>query len=314
MAYAKNSSAFIAILLLTTICTTSTMEPETQSPAWLKWLGIKIIGGATSSPTTLENRLASLPADIKKVILGYLAMTDHATSIQEASQAIRSLSEVNKEVNQLINDPQFCLKIIKHLAKKFNCTDETAAKSLHTKEAIHRLAIQREARTNTRKAMESLTTELLSKEVDANFTYNNSDPGLVQYPRAKFLLMHIFPNNSYLNKLNASNTNFIINLIKRSKDVINYPTYFGMTVLDSILTHILNTQIYFGEIILNKPELKSYILKIIEALLNSGADPEIKKKNTFITAQNIAESIGDQDIINLINDAIKQKPEKKEQG
>jgi hypothetical protein len=287
-------TTFIAFLLLVTAFNTYSMEPETQQPQLLTWLRDEV----TSSPAI---GFTNLPKELKEIILGYLAMGTNATSVEEAGQAIKSLSHVNKELNQLINDPQFCLKLIKHLAKKFKCTDETAAIALNTKEAQRRLKIQREALQSINQIKYGYETELLPQEVDTNFTYGNSS--------TRVLLQYIFPEASpTAHDFSANNTNVIINLIERSNDVINMkysPNPKGSKALDHFLSYISILPVIAPHI-LNNPEQKSYILKIIEALLNAGADLTYAKKE--------AKSTGDQDIINLINKAIKQKHSTKKQG
>src|SRR6266446_10297661 len=80
--------------------------------------------------------------ELKAYLIESLASMSTATTLEEATKTINALAQTNKELNQLINDPAFCLKLIKHLAQKFNCTDEKAAKTLQTKAAKERSELQ----------------------------------------------------------------------------------------------------------------------------------------------------------------------------
>src|SRR5690349_23118534 len=142
----QKKGAFIALLLISLSFNTYTMELETKQSSWLTWLGSEILGVKVYE-TTSYSSFNNLPKEIQNIILSYVYMGANAKSVKEAGQAINSLAQVNNELNQFINDPQFCLQTIKHLAKKFNCTDETAALALNTTEAKRRLGIQKEALT-----------------------------------------------------------------------------------------------------------------------------------------------------------------------
>jgi hypothetical protein len=306
MANTKKNNILITILLLTFGYNTYTMEVA-EKPSWLtSWFrslifGEVVHGGAAPAPKSFTD----LPKELKGIILGYLAMGANATSIEEAGQAIKSLSHVNKELNQLINDPQFCLQTIKHLAKKFNCTDETAARALATREAQRRLEIQKKAIASIEKAMEDSTEELLSQEIDINFIYDNTNPSYKDKNHGKILLMYALVNNpNFIAKLNANNTNFIINLIEKSKNVINYRNHIGNTALLQFIGCITNAK--------DISKYKDYILTIMEALLNAGADPKIAN-NYDTTPFTLAQRTRDQNIIDLITNAIKQKHSTKEQ-
>ena len=71
-----------------------------------------------------------------------MTMAKSADTLQEAAQMISSMAQVDKYLNAQINDPQVCLQLIKRLAKRFNCSDEEAAKALQIPEARRRLELQ----------------------------------------------------------------------------------------------------------------------------------------------------------------------------
>lgn len=88
-----------------------------------------------------------LPPEIQNHIIEFASLYSTAQLLNNAGRAINSLAQVNKELNQKINDPIFCLQLIKHLAKRFHCTDFDACEALQTHAAKQRLELQRQLYT-----------------------------------------------------------------------------------------------------------------------------------------------------------------------
>lgn len=73
--------------------------------------------------------IAVLPQDVKQYIL--LILTQSST-MEEAIQTIRSLTQTNKEFNALVNEPITMRTIIRLLVQKFNAPSEYIAQQLNT--------------------------------------------------------------------------------------------------------------------------------------------------------------------------------------
>ncbi len=76
-----------------------------------------------------QDYMAMLPTEIKKEIV--LALVQSST-VEEAVNAIRSLTETNKEFNKIINDPITTRTIIRLLVQKFNAPSGYIAQQLGT--------------------------------------------------------------------------------------------------------------------------------------------------------------------------------------
>lgn len=199
----KKTSLFITLLLLAATFNSHSMEQ--QSPQWTAVVGDIILGTASLTILSQPNEpfeFTALPPEIQDKIIQLLSLNTTATSLKEAAKTINSLAQVNKELNQQINDPQFCLRIIKHLAQKFNCSDQEAAKTLQTQEAKRRFYLQNQLyiRCSTPfgapypQNPSSLDLDfLLSQGVDLNFTYNTRTPKLFYTP-----LMITISNDSFM--------------------------------------------------------------------------------------------------------------------
>src|SRR5947207_2144726 len=122
----KRTSLFCALLLLTATFNphkTHTMEPTT----WVALAGATILGGYAAYKQFLsyihsqpKDPFTSLLPEIQQEIIGLLATTSTAQTLEEAARNISNLALVNTQLNAFINNPQFCLKIIKHLAETFD--------------------------------------------------------------------------------------------------------------------------------------------------------------------------------------------------
>ena len=110
-----------------------------------------------------------------------LAQSSIATTVEEAGKIINALTQTNKEFLELINNPLFCLRVIKSLAQQFACSDQQAAEALQTKEAKHRLEIQKQflilcQQENFNEQEFNLLYEQHKAYVDLNFTFYIVNP------------------------------------------------------------------------------------------------------------------------------------------
>lgn len=229
------------------------MEPQ-QQPEWATVVGDIILGTASLTILSQPNEpfeFTALPPEMQDKIIQLLSLNTTAESLKEAAKTINSLAQVNHELNQQINDPKFCLSIIKHLAQKFNCSDQEAAKTLQTHEAKRRLVLQNQLYvhcstpfgiTDPLKNIPSLDS-LLEQGVDLNFTYDTLTPKLFFTP----LMLTIASSNLMIGDLCSIGRN-IINLNQRN-------TLNG----DTALIQSVKKRSRFS----------------VQCLLEEGADPEL---------------------------------------
>jgi len=82
--------------------------------------------------------MAMLPKEIKQQILMMLA---YVSTVEEAVNAIRSLTETSKEFNAIANDPKMIRTIIQILVQKFNVPSEYIAQQLSIKGSEQYIAL-----------------------------------------------------------------------------------------------------------------------------------------------------------------------------
>jgi len=241
-----------------------------------------------------QTEFMNLPKEMQHYIIGLLITISSADNIDEATEAIRALTRVNHALHDLINEPKFCLKLIKSLAKKLDIADEEAAKKLQILEAQRRLKLQQEflksiysLKNKTNEEVENTLNDFIKRGADVNFTYINNT---ILRDACEYLLV--------------SAISFLIN---NGADV-NATDTFGFDSLHLVLTDIDQ---YYQNNLEKKIELENAI-KIIKILLDAGADPEkTYSYYTETTPLTIAKEIGNPEIIKLIQDAIDKKHEKK---
>jgi hypothetical protein len=89
-----------------------------------------------------ETSFVNLPADMQFKIINALQTTADSSSFMQVAQALSTLARTNKQLNNLINNPNFCLKLIKYYARMFEANDATICSLLRIQAAKTRLAIQ----------------------------------------------------------------------------------------------------------------------------------------------------------------------------
>ena len=91
-----------------------------------------------------------LPKDMQNEIMIVMANNEirslpgEPASLKIAADKIRELTVSNKALNDIINRPEFTLKLIKNFAQAFHCDDDVVAKALGTRGAQERLKLQGE--------------------------------------------------------------------------------------------------------------------------------------------------------------------------
>lgn len=138
----KMSSIFFILLLITSVTNIFSMQHEILT-GWAETLSQVLIGKPLQSALLeVHFNFTQLPPELRLTIIDLLTRNSTATTLEEATSTIRALTAVNKKLEEQINDPQFCLQIIKHLSEKFGHSNQDIAKELKTKEAKRRWGLQ----------------------------------------------------------------------------------------------------------------------------------------------------------------------------
>jgi len=155
-------SKFLAYALLITSVDTQAMDklkdnkPKKTKPSktqrlhnWVVSAGNIILGKTPvqslekgDSLALEKTSFAQLPAEIQFNIIDALRTTSEKNSLNQVAKALRRLALINKELHNLINNPQFCLNVIKHYARIFETNDAIICAQLSIPATKTRLAIQ----------------------------------------------------------------------------------------------------------------------------------------------------------------------------
>lgn len=318
----KKNNALIGLMLTAITFNTYNMEtPDPKKIGWLALAGATIIGGVVAYRQFLSYvhaeplqqgrsfdpfNFTGLPEDVRNTIIMLLGENSSATSLHVAAQAINALAQTSKELHQLINDPQFCLKIIKHLAEQFNCSDEAAAQALQTKEAKHRLNMQNQFK------MLFLQKDAFNKEefnllyakykelgmfIDLNFTYGNDDNKQTLLLIASTLQQDNTAKVECLLNTNAVNVNCVnkYGFTPLMLCAINSTDSKAVELLCQFPNININQQNNKGETtvmyLCTICHLGAFIPANLQILLNYGADPEIKDNKNMTPLQAAARGL-----------------------
>ena len=132
----------------------------------------------------LENfDFKELPIEVQSHIIQLLSLNTTATTLKEATDTIRSLSSADKELHQMINNPRFCLQLIKNLSNQFKCSDQEAAGALKTPEAQRLLNMQMGFMLAINRGDNDTVIELCQNGIDVNFTKIGSTTHLMSAAR-----------------------------------------------------------------------------------------------------------------------------------
>jgi hypothetical protein len=276
----------------------------------------------------------------------FLKKNNAASTLETAANAINSLANVNKQLSTLINNPTFCLTLIKRLALRFDCSHETATIVLQTQEAKNRLKIQKKfeilfSQSSYIAPLIGLTKPMLydfsikkfqklydkyKDYVDLDFTYRNFKEPFYDDKDTLLINSAMYPS--------PYKTDKIASLLKTHKVNINYQNAEQDTALIKCAQHcdspaalkllcddpnILidlsgkdnKTALITVCLIKVSPQQeireKSHKAICIALLLHAGADPE-KMNGYGRTPLFILEHMGDNEKeIKLIKDAIQKK-------
>ena len=298
---AKKTGSFIALLLIATTFNAHSMKranPMRVLPAGTlitlpSGQVLEVIGDILLDSKNVNTLLLTppfeftqLPIEVREHIIYLLSLETTATSLKTAALTINSLAQVNKELNTLINNPQFCLQIIKHLSKKFKCSDEETANVLQTQEAKRLIKLQNELKLFcesappktffdiTIKSSVISLASLIEQGVDLNFTYASQ---FYNTYTTFTPLIHALAKPEVLEQLCA---------VEKNKLNINQCNLEGNTAL----IRAINRQ----------------LIPSIHILLDAGADPKLANF-AGLTPLAAAQDTGNKEIIDLIHNAIKER-------
>ncbi|HLC07452.1 MAG TPA: ankyrin repeat domain-containing protein [Candidatus Babeliales bacterium] len=254
-----------------------------------------------------------LPKNKKATIISLITTNVNTESLDIAAHTINSLTQVNHELNQLINNPDYCLKVIKNLAQRFDCSDFVACAALQTQAAKQRLKIQKQFYDiciSQQHPMEEFN--ILFAQADVTFTYDYLGEEF-----SPIIDQSMPPLQLTIIKAPRTKPAFFEKFIAKP-EIINLPTSTGMTPLMAAI-HMTNMPyilalLHIRNIAVNQKDLKGNtalmlaikqrdpIPAIIEAILQAGADPHIAN-NDGLTPLTAAERTRNKRIIDSIKNA-----------
>jgi len=137
---------------------------------WARATGELLSGNASihHSLVVQPPSFTSLPQETQKNIINLLP------NLESAGRTINALAQVNKELNQSINNAEFSLQLIKSLSYKFNIDNETVCECfLQTKEAQRLRSLQLSLRNFCTLPATTLKNfiDVRLQGTDLNFTY-----------------------------------------------------------------------------------------------------------------------------------------------
>ncbi|HEX4068527.1 MAG TPA: ankyrin repeat domain-containing protein [Candidatus Babeliales bacterium] len=293
----KKNKCFIALLLIAFTCNVFSMEPLESEEAQTAreesgiddnlniYMNEVLFGKKSHSTWFLEK----LPLDVQQQITNLLTVYDIADSLTICAQITNSLTQVNKELNEIINNPHFCLELIKHLSKRFNCSNSEVANTLKTKEARRRFMLQmdlynicNETRFNTKDYYLQTLQSLCDQGVDLEFTYN-------------MLLSHFqnlgtFPTPLMIASIHQNHT--MMHCLIQIGSEVNQKTHNGKTALMLL------------------PTFKNMSRNTLKILLDAGANPTLADTHGD-TALTIAKRVHNKRVVEQLTNAIENWNNKK---
>lgn len=129
------------------------------------------------APVAQKELFINLPPEMKFDIITALKTTSDPSSLTEAAKALRILMQVNKQLNDWINNPDFCFALMKRFKQLFTTNDETICESLLIPRIKERLDLQNSFVNNICKAGVldlSKFNHYISSGVDLYFTDSNN--------------------------------------------------------------------------------------------------------------------------------------------
>jgi hypothetical protein len=339
-------------LVLLALCISFHAQPMDQPNrdifivGWVAAVGAILLGASTirdllQTPETSPFSFTELSEDMQNEIITLLSLNTTADTLEDAAYTIRALSRVNKKLNQKINNPAFCLQLIKSLSEKFECSNMDACKALQTKAAKERETLQNRLYKLCDHTAMGLSESDIDDEfiflsengIDLEFTYSEH---MVPYKKDSIILFltplmlasiknhRLVPillnKNANINAVEPKyqltslmlaaifKNNLSVELLCKNKEIfIDQKDRNGNTAL---LLSIMPTPYELGP--------NQMILPVIvKTILNAGADPKLANNEEITPLQEAQTAINDpltrgaRAAANLIQEAIEKKYEQK---
>lgn len=197
------SILFATIALVSTVSHVSAMRPvktltratKKQLRSWVNAIDSALTGEipATVAVTQLNSipndpfPFQNLPKEIQNQIILNLNLFGLSEDLTTTGKAINNLAQVNKQLNNLINEPAFYRRSSRSLADRFNTSNEKVANALQTEAAKRELALQKELYDLCSKEQKiepgmilRTLVNLKNQGVDFNFTDRAGDTPLTR--------------------------------------------------------------------------------------------------------------------------------------
>ena len=257
---------------------------------------------------------SELSPEMQMYVIKLIARTMQASSLAEAAQEINSLARTNHELMGIINDPLFCLKIIKKLSKRFNVDDADAAKALATKEAKRRFAIQQSfinlcMSPESFEIIQSQLELLLAQGLDLEFTMNNMTPLIAATQQERVgIVTWLLAKKANINGANKFGITPLMCCVGATPMAGIMPIPFANFQVFELLISQPNININQKDLFNGNTAL-IYALRVnlpaifVQKLLNAGADPELGN-NYKASPRYFASKSSDPEVLALIDEAI----------
>ncbi len=142
-------------------------------------VGLLIVAGSMNAMEVFP--FSSLPYDLQKDIRVVILKNEinnlpkTVDSVVIIGKKINDFSLVDKAFNQTVNEPTFCLKLIKNIARGLDLSDTNVAETLKTACAQKRLRLQNQLKDclSTKNVSISLLNKLLQEGADIEWTYDD---------------------------------------------------------------------------------------------------------------------------------------------
>jgi len=331
----KKNNSFLLLLTLCVIFNAHSMDRDKFLAGWATLVGSVILGTAVLKQLWQTPPLepsapfafSGLPQDMQNKIIEFLSIYSTAESLSGATRMINSLAQVNTELNAKINDPAFCLQIIKHLSRKFNCSDMDVCLALQTHAAKQLLVLQQQLYnlcTNTEMSLYDLQEHLIDicvKGVDLEFTYTitmkdvilhqdhivYATPLMIASMESYQAILPLLSQGVNINATDKNGTTALMFAAKTrnvgaAQELCKYRKFLDINKQDeygntALLYSLFQSPYHFAHVT---------FIGISQAILDAGADPELAN-NDGVTPLQVAQKIHHQKAIRIITQAIDKK-------
>jgi hypothetical protein len=266
-----------------------------------------VVIGMDEPPKIIFN-LGDLPAEMLYKILKRFPQIDNAKTLEEATTTIRSLYLADATLNAILQDKKLCLLLVKNISQKFSCSNAQVCRFLKIAPLCPMQKTFEDLcdKPSLSPADEVIFYELLEQGLDLEFT-TDSFQGNIITPLVQCIFSRNLPLVTILLQQKANPNKPTSNGILPLQMAIVYAAHgINITILNELVKYadlnqynIQGTTPLIYCISSRKPEL-------VKILLDAGADPEFPAKNKTTPLQ-LAQNINNQEMINLIQEAINKK-------